>query len=207
MAARAKYNVHFWNHKKSFVFSRLNWVELSFSEACFCFGCHYLVWHLPPREPFSYFNCCFSCFCYNWESRGKILMLHIWMRTGPLFTFDSDKATERAWGLHYLPKLEKLLVVGFVSSAIWKIKFSWFDQRPWESVESTLYAITIDTVYMGQPKAKKLIALGEIKDYVCCACEYQRMELAILIWRLRSVLIRRSDKQNTPDLRDLNPDN
>lgn len=62
------------------------------------------------------------------------------MRTGPLFTFDSDKPVREHGVSINLPQLEKLLVVGLVSSAIWKIKFSWFDQRPWESVESTLYA-------------------------------------------------------------------
>ena len=31
------------------------------------------------------------------------------------------------------------------------------------------------------PKAKKLMALPEIKDYVCYACEYQREEFSIWI--------------------------
>lgn len=44
-----------------------------------------------------------------------------------------------------------------------------------------MHAITIDTVYIGQPKAKKLIAQREIKDYVCCAFKCQRIEFTILI--------------------------
>ena len=44
-----------------------------------------------------------------------------------------------------------------------------------------MHAITIDTVYIDQPKAKKLIAVPEIKDYVCYACEYQRKEFSIFI--------------------------
>lgn len=45
-----------------------------------------------------------------------------------------------------------------------------------------MHAITIDTVYIDKPKAKKLIALPEIKYYVYYACEYQREEF--FIWKL-----------------------
>ena len=73
MAARAKYNVHFWNHtQKSFVLSRLKWLKLSFSAVCFCFGCHYLVWHPCQGNLFLISTVVFLLLLQRWMSRQDL---------------------------------------------------------------------------------------------------------------------------------------
>lgn len=59
------------------------------------------------------------------------------MRTGSLFTFDSNEGSGGTQGLDGLPGPVKLIDVCLVSGIIWKIRFSWFDQRVCKSVENT----------------------------------------------------------------------
>lgn len=130
MAARAKHNVHFRNHKKSFVFSRAERTEAWFQWSMFLLWVSLFSLASAAKGTFFLLQLLFVLCCYDCESRGEILMPHISMRTRAPVYRDFDKAREGARGLHYLPGLEKLIVVGLVSSAIWKIKFNWFDQRP-----------------------------------------------------------------------------
>lgn len=80
MAARAKYNVHFWNHKKSFVLQQAELTEVEFQWSMFWLWVSLFSLASLPRKPFSYFACCFSsgattvkvearprCSVFKWE--------------------------------------------------------------------------------------------------------------------------------------------
>lgn len=180
MAARAKYNVHFWNHKKSFVLSRLNWLKFSSSEACFCFGCHYLVWHPCQGNLFLTSTVVFLLLLQLWKWRQDSDAAYLnenWF-PGHLWFWWREQGSTGSWWLARTCKADRC-VPCLLNNLENQVLLVWSKglQVSWQH----LHAITIDTIYNNQPKAKKLIALPEIKDYVCYACEYQRKKFSILI--------------------------
>ena len=57
--------------------------------------------------------------------------------SNPLPSSAPSNHSKHCWGLDGLPGPVKLIDVCLVSGIIWKIRFSWFDQRVCKSVENT----------------------------------------------------------------------